>query len=151
MKQEKAISLLKIERTLSAAPKDVFAALTQSQKMNQWFFGMDGGSARVEQDFRVGGTYTINMLKENGEPGSCDGEQRYAPHGEYLEIDPPRRLVFSWISEGFVENSTVTIELEAFEKGTKLVLTHELPSDAIEAHTHGWNACLEHLVGFVGQ
>lgn len=149
MNDEPTLALLKIERTLSASPEHVFAALTQPEKMNQWFFGMDQGCAKVEQEFRVGGQYTINMMKENGEAGTCDGEERYAPHGEYMEIDPPRRLVFSWISEGFVENSTVTIDLEAVEAGTKLRLVHELPSEVVEPHTHGWNACLDHLVGFI--
>ena len=97
MNDDTSIALLEIERTFAAPPEKVFDALTQPEKMNQWFFGMDHGCARVEQDFRVGGTYTINMMTPEGEDGSCDGEVRHAPHGEYLEIDRPNRLVFTWI------------------------------------------------------
>jgi uncharacterized protein YndB with AHSA1/START domain len=148
MKDDPTLTLLKIERTFSSSPEDVFAALTQPEKMNQWFFGLDQGCAKVEQDFRIGGQYTINMMSETGEASTCGGEVRYAPHGEYIEIDPPRRLVFSWISEGFVEFSTVTIDLESIEAGTKLCLVHELPAAVVEPHAEGWNACLDHPVDF---
>jgi hypothetical protein len=50
-----------------------------------------------------------------------------------------------------VKNSKVTIEL--FEKGnqTELVLTHELPPDAVEPHRHGWVNCLDHLEALLGK
>ncbi|MCH6258147.1 SRPBCC domain-containing protein [Puniceicoccaceae bacterium K14] len=149
MKEDSTFSLLEIERTLSASPEAVFAALTQPEKMNEWFFGMERGCAQVEQDFRVGGAYTINMIGPEGGASTCDGQERYAPHGEYLEIDPPHRLVFTWVSEGFVDDSTVTINLKAVDAGTKLVLKHELPANVVEPHTQGWNACLDHLVEFM--
>ena len=71
--------------------------------------------------------------------------------GEYLEIVPPEKLVFTWSNDGLVKNSKVTIEL--FEKGsqTELVLTHELPQDVIERHRHGWANCLDHLEALLGK
>jgi uncharacterized protein YndB with AHSA1/START domain len=127
---------LVIKRLLKAERSRVFSALTDPAKMAEWFYGMETGQARVTSDFRVGGKYSIEM---------SNSEQRCAPTGEYLEIIPPEKLVFSWSTEGLVENSTVTIEL--FEKGkqTELVLTHELPPDVIEPHQHGWLNCLDHL------
>jgi uncharacterized protein YndB with AHSA1/START domain len=71
--------------------------------------------------------------------------EKYQPHGTYLEIVPPEKLVFTWSSEGFVTDTKVTIEL--FERGgeTELVLTHELPEGMIEPHRQGWTNCLSHL------
>lgn len=142
-----ANTLLEISRELSAPPERVFAALTQPELMNQWFYGNTESSAQVESDFRVRGQYTVYMRNADGDLATCgpDNEAGCAPHGEYLEIDPPRKLVFTWVSEGFVEHSVVTIELSPIERGTLLNLRHELPAAVAPAHREGWNACLNHL------
>jgi uncharacterized protein YndB with AHSA1/START domain len=143
-------NLLEIERELKASPREIFAALTQPDLMGRWFYGMENGSARVEQDFRVGGKYTIFMIAADGsENTGCqsEGKAEHAPHGEYLEIVPDQRLVFTWVSEGFVDHSVVTIELSKAGDTTRLVLRHELPEDAMQPHREGWTNCLRHLVG----
>jgi len=72
-------------------------------------------------------------------------EQRCVPTGEYLEIVPPEKIVFTWSVDGMVSNSKVTIELFAKGDQTELVLTHVLPQDVSERHQHGWINCLDHL------
>ena len=54
--------------------------------MPEWI--LDGGSATL--DLRVGGKYHMDMHYEG---------KSYPHDGEYLEIVPPERLVFTWISE----------------------------------------------------
>ncbi|MBL4575200.1 MAG: SRPBCC domain-containing protein [Opitutaceae bacterium] len=141
MDKSKTLSLLEIERELSASREAVFSALTQPEKMSQWFFGMDDGYSEAEVDLRIGGKYTVRMYLPNKEL-AC------APHGEYLEIDPPQKLVFTWTAEGFVEHSVVTITLKESEKGTLLHLRHELPEEAVAEHRQGWIACSERLEAF---
>jgi uncharacterized protein YndB with AHSA1/START domain len=69
--------------------------------------------------------------------------------GEYLEIEPPHRLVFTWSSKGrlLVENSVVTVELAALGGRTELTLTHDLDPDSDEgrAHARGWEGALTNL------
>src|SRR5262245_45291947 len=127
---------LVIRRLLKAERKRIFSALSDPVKMADWFYGMERGQARVTCDFRIGGKYCVEMFNE---------ESQCVATGEYLEIVPPEKLVFTWSNDGLVKNSKVTIEL--FEKGdqTELVLTHELPQDVIERHQHGWANCLDHL------
>jgi uncharacterized protein YndB with AHSA1/START domain len=131
---------LKIRRFTKHARESVFSALTEPAKMAQWFFGMKAGRAKVTGDLRPGGKYVIEM---------SDSEKSCSPHGVYLEIKPPERLVFTWSSAPFVVKSKVTIELFERPGGTELVLTHELPQDAIEAHQEGWTNCLDHLEQFL--
>jgi uncharacterized protein YndB with AHSA1/START domain len=133
---------LVIKRMLKADRRRVFSALSDPAKMAQWFYGMDTGRARVTCDFRVGGKYSIEMFND---------EQQCVPTGEYLEIVPPEKLVFTWSVDGVVKDSKVTIEL--FEKGdrTEFVLTHELPQDVLERHQHGWVNCVNHLEGLLAQ
>ena len=68
--------------------------------------------------------------------------------GAYLEIDRPRKLVFTWAGPltNHVE-TLVTVELDPLGDETELVLTHaRLPTTTIvEGHTRGWGNILDHL------
>jgi uncharacterized protein YndB with AHSA1/START domain len=133
---------LVITRLLKHDRAEVFSALTDPAKMADWFYGMETGHAKVSVDLRPGGQYTIEMFNEAGE--------KHKPHGTYLEIVPPGKLVFTWSSEGFVTDTKVTIELFERLGGTELVLTHELPEDKVEPHREGWTSCLLHLESYLG-
>ncbi len=117
-----------VRRLLPASREDVFALWTDAKRMPDWI--LQGGSATL--DVRVGGSYEMDM-HYNG--------KGYPHHGEYLEVEPPSRLVFTWISEGTNwKPSIVTIELFARGEDTELVLTHEGLPDAgsAESHQGGW-------------
>jgi uncharacterized protein YndB with AHSA1/START domain len=92
-------------------------------------------------DLRVGGALRIVM----------HGDGIVIEHiGEYVEIDPPRRLVFTWASPFTgAEPSLITLELEPDgEEATQLHLVHSrLPESAISSHKHGWGAMLDRLRG----
>jgi len=129
---------LVIRRLLKHDRAQVFSALTDPAKMAKWFYGMETGQAKVTIDLRPGGNFEIEMFNEKG-------EEECKPHGIYLEIVPPERVVFTWTSEGSVKDTKVAIELFERDGGTELVLTHELPADMIEPHRQGWRNCLIHL------
>jgi uncharacterized protein YndB with AHSA1/START domain len=71
------------------------------------------------------------------QPGaSCS----YEHQGEYLVIEPPSLLSFTWISAATdLRPTVVTVELHERAGATELVLTHRrLPPERIEAHRQGW-------------
>lgn len=140
MKQP-SLTRLVIKRTLPASRERVFSALTDPAKMTRWFYGMERGQSKVRNDLRVGGKYSIEMSNE---------EQKCVSFGEYLEIIPPEKLVFTWSSEAKVKNTKVTIELIAKGNETEFVLTHELPKEAAEPHKAGWTTCVRHLDEYLG-
>ncbi len=132
------LSLLEIRKTLNADPQTIFDALTQTEKLNQWFYAMDEGRAKTAMDLQVGGKYTIGMINDAGETVAT-------PYGEILEIDPPHKISMTWKTDGFVDHSILTFSLEAVEGGTELTLTHELPQPTVDPHRQGWGSCLAHL------
>jgi uncharacterized protein YndB with AHSA1/START domain len=74
--------------------------------------------------------------------------------GTYVQVDRPRRLVFTWI--GPLTNhvkTLVTVELDPHGDETDVVLTHErLPTSAIvDGHTRGWGNILDHLADAAAQ
>ncbi len=121
-----------IRRMIAATPDELFAAWTDADTMRLWMRPDNWDDSSVRLDVRVGGTFSIDMI---------DGERVVAHRGEYLEIDPPRLLVFTWISAGTAQQpSVVRVEFHARGDRTELVLTHErLPgTEAAENHRRGW-------------
>ena len=127
---------LTITRQLKHERARVFSALTDPAKMSQWFF-MTGGRAQVTNELRRGGKYRIEMSK---------GDYKGTSEGEYLEIVPPERLVFSWHACGGGGPETrATITLAEQDGGTLLTIVHELPEEQVAGHRDGWNMCFDHL------
>jgi uncharacterized protein YndB with AHSA1/START domain len=67
--------------------------------------------------------------------------------GEYLAVEPPRLLSFTWASPYTGPRAgVVTVTLTPRGGATLLVLTHEhLPEDAVDSHRGGWGAILDRL------
>lgn len=134
---------LKMEREIAAPPQEVWDAWTQPEKMRLWSCPAPGGAQKIESDFRVGGSFTIYM--------SVEGESHTA-FGTYKEIDAPKRLVYTWDwreESHAMGATTVTVEFEPTDAGTRVSLLHEgFPAEeAKQGHEEGWGACLAHFEG----
>jgi uncharacterized protein YndB with AHSA1/START domain len=128
---------IEIHRRLPASIDEVFRWWTDANLLKEWMTPI--GTVEADVDLRVGGRLRIVMM----------GDGRVIEHtGQYLEIDPPRRLVFTWVSPytGSVP-SVITIELQAAgEDLTDLRLIHsQLPDEAARWHRGGWDAMLDRL------
>ena len=128
------------------APREaVFAAWLDADGMRTWMCPGDIKHADVEIDARVGGMFRIVMHGV---------EDTYEMAGEYVEIDPPSRIVFTWISHAVqgVGGSLVTLEFREKGAETELVLTHErLGSAEVAAqHESGWSSVFDKLAAYLG-
>jgi uncharacterized protein YndB with AHSA1/START domain len=131
--------VIEIRRRLPAPVAEVFRWWTEADRLREWMSPI--GTVEAEVDLRVGGALRIVMR----------GDGRVIEHvGEYLEIDPPRRLVFTWVSPFTgAEPSLVTLELEPEgEDATHLHLVHSrLLESAATSHQDGWGGMLDRLRG----
>ena len=141
------MSELHLERTFDAPPSAVFDAWTNPEVLRRWWaVGPDWNTPLAEVDLRPGGRYRLSMHDAGSGATHTVG-------GEYLEIERPSRLVYTWTWEGEPvemrgsENSVVTVSFRAEGEGTRVVLDHaELESDeSVANHEHGWKGCLESL------
>lgn len=138
---------LVIERMLDAPAALVFQAWSHPQHLVRWWGPKDFTLPYCEQDFRVGGKYRFCMR-------APDGSDHWV-RGEYLEIDEPRRLVFTWLREdegGDIWCDTVVaLSFEARNGGTLLTLdqTTFATTAHCDEHRDGWNECLDRLDRFI--
>lgn len=79
--------VLTMARRFQASPTDVYKAWTKPELMKKWLFTTEATNQSVKNDFQIGGMWEIIDRRQ--------GEE-YLATGEYLEIDPPHRLVFSF-------------------------------------------------------
>jgi uncharacterized protein YndB with AHSA1/START domain len=118
----------------------VFDAWLDPKTVARWLFSTPTGTVvRVEIDAKVGGRYVIVDRRDVG-----DVEHT----GEYLEIDRPTRLVFTFMVPMYSTDSTlVSIEIAPLSASScELTLTHEGVYDEYASRTQdGWTKILDGL------
>jgi len=140
-----------VKRTFNAPREKVFRAWTEPEALKCWF-GPEGFTLQsAEVDLRTGGSYRLAMKPANGDV--------YYHYGTYREIDPPEKLVFTWIledqpcdgSENQDCETLVTVEFRDLGATTEVTLTHELlPTEQARAgHEFAWTASFDCLAAFV--
>ena len=94
---------------------------------------------RVECEGLQGGKFTIFMHV---------GDQEIPHSGEYLVVDEPHKIVFTWVSPFSTDGSTVTLNFTAVDAdSTQIELTHLKFKDeqARDNHEGGWTTILQIL------
>jgi uncharacterized protein YndB with AHSA1/START domain len=136
---------LVVRRLIRATREEVFAAWTDPQSVSQWMCPGGIKTAEAWMDVRVGGKFRILMK---------DGEREYDHTGEYQRIEPPSKLVFTWILKGTDNQPTlVTVELQDLDPYCQLTLTHEkfATPGAVEHHEKGWTDIVNKLAASFGK
>ncbi len=139
-----ASGTLVITRRFDFPVERVFDAWLDPARASQFLFATPTGQmVRVDIDARVGGTF--NLTRRDGE----DVEHV----GSYLEIDRPRRLVFTFAVPKFSKEITrVSINLKPLPAGCELTLTHEgvLP-EWLEPTRAGWGMICDGLAALLAR
>lgn len=132
---------LRLTRQFAAPPDKVFKAWTQPETLKRWCAPGEMTTPVAEVDLRVGGRYRIHMRGPDG--------TLHRVTGIYQEVDPPRRVVYTWAWEEKPEEGETLVTVEFRDRGgrTEVVLIHErFPNEAVrDSHASGWAGCLAKL------
>jgi len=144
-----------IERTLDAPVELIWQMWSDPEHFAAWY-GPDGATIPVARmDVRVGGTRLVSMQVQTPR-----GAMTMWFTGEYLEVVPGKRLVYTesmsdengnvlspeelGMPAGYPTTTEVRLELEDVGGRTKMVMTHAgVPSDSPGAT--GWTMALDKL------
>jgi uncharacterized protein YndB with AHSA1/START domain len=133
-----------IERILNASAEKVWAAITDSAQMKEWYFDLPGFKAEVGYEFQF----------EAGEPAV----KLYLHLCKVTEVIVHQKLSYTWRYDGYEGDSLVSFELFAEGAGTRIKLTHtgletfpaSNPDLAKENFAAGWTDIIgRSLVAFV--
>ncbi|MGB5846773.1 MAG: SRPBCC domain-containing protein [Anaerolineales bacterium] len=146
-----------IERTLEAPVNLIWQMWTDSEHFKKWY-GPTGFTVPVaNMDMRVGGKRLVCM-------SSPDGSMKMWTTGEYTEIIPNQRLVYTespadengnvvspsamGMPEGYPATTEVTVLLEDLGGRTKMVMTHAgVPADS--GAGGGWEQAFDKLADHI--
>jgi len=144
---------------IAAPPERVFQAISDPEQLSRWWG--ENGLYRITErsaDLRLGGKWWCAGMGADG--------TKFSVEGEYLEIDPPRRLVHTWIASYMGPLKTVVhwdLEPQTVHglhpsgpkkagTGTMVKLRHEgfvgAPKAAID-HGEGWKRVFGWLEAYV--
>ena len=134
MTQSESESIVR-ELWIDAAPEDVFPYFTEADKLKTW------KAVWAESEGRTGGGFHVDVT----------GKGEDVAHGVFLEVEPPRRVVFTWEWDRADDAqlgppSTVEVTLTVQDGGTLLRLVHRgLPALQRGGSAEGWTHYLARL------
>ncbi|MGM9486823.1 SRPBCC domain-containing protein [Ideonella sp. YS5] len=135
---------LKLNRFFRAPRERVYDAFVKPELMSAWQCPRGMSVVEASSDARVGGSYRVQMRARDG--------TRFDVGGQYVELDRPARLSYTWAWEGggpMPEGMQTLIEIDLVERdgGTELRMLHTgFPSAELrDNHVHGWSSCFNRL------
>jgi uncharacterized protein YndB with AHSA1/START domain len=123
---------------LPASREEVFDMWLNPDSLRRWMRPGDSVVVHAELEAMVGGRFRIDTQTDDG--------HIFVHTGQYLVIERPNRLVFTWHSTVLGDYpSQVTVEFHEQGENCLMTLQHELPPDdaIFEDHRNGWAAVLD--------
>lgn len=129
-----------LNKVINAPIAKVFDAWLDPKTLTEFMLPMtDMEKPEVQNEAQEGGGFTIIMQV---------GDNKIPHTGQYLEIDRPNKLVFSWESPASTDGSTVTLTFtEISDNKTGLELSHIkfIDEERRSNHEGGWTTILNKL------
>lgn len=147
---------LTVSRVIHAPRERVFDAWVKPELRRQWWLNNRGEPlAECRIDARVGGRYHMEEYCDVPDDATYGPNYLWELAGEFLEIDPPKRLVFTWNvnHKPPVVDQRVTVEFREVDGGTEVTITHSGRMDAkMRDGTYGgWSELLGHIERVFGR
>jgi uncharacterized protein YndB with AHSA1/START domain len=132
-------------REFDAPLELVFDVFTKPEHVSKWFAPFTCEVTECVIDLRVGGSYHVVFVTEDGTECSF--------RGTYLEVEPPAKTVATWLFEGWPDADAVeTVELHETDGVTMLTMTMVFRDQAGRAHmgkSDGQQSSFDHMEDYL--
>ncbi|WNG88234.1 SRPBCC domain-containing protein [Mycobacterium sp. ITM-2016-00317] len=141
-----AAPVVRVRRVMPAAPEVVFDEWLDPEALMDWMCPRPARCVAVVVEPHVGGRVRFDVDDEDG--------RLVLITGQFLDIDRPRRLRFTWSHSGWSDPTATSIVDVAFEPhgdgATLMSIEHSLlPPEAFDDHDHGWALTADQLVALL--
>ncbi|OWK36820.1 SRPBCC family protein [Fimbriiglobus ruber] len=137
----------RVSHRFKATAERVYDAWLAPEQVRVWMaaalksFGLAADIRRIEIDARVGGKFFFSDMR---------GETEARHWGTYLELDRPRKIVFTWIIDesGETNPSVVTLTIQPEAEGCLATIVHEMDAKWVEYVSRtedGWGRMLHQI------
>jgi len=126
-------------QALRVPTQRVYDAILDPAMIARFMFGpllREEEILHIRNDPKVGGRFSFKVRR---------GEQELDHVGEYLELTPPSRIVFTWAVIPQPDSSTISIDITPTADGCSLRLTHDMPpeyADFVDRARGSWEKML---------
>jgi uncharacterized protein YndB with AHSA1/START domain len=128
----------RVERVLAARPERVYDAWLDERSLSEFMCPAPGQATEVAVDARIGGRLRVVMSFP---------EWQTEITGEFVALDRPERVSFTWRTDAGDHDSIVTVLLAPHgEDQTHMTIIHSrLPATLVEQHRAGWTSVADRL------
>lgn len=132
----------RVERVLPARPERVYDAWLDEISLREFMCPAPGRATEVEVDARLGGSLRVVMTFP---------DRRTEITGQFVALDRPERLAFTWQPDRDEPESVVTILLAPHgEDETHMTILHtRLLASRVQSYQGGWPSIAERLGGYL--
>lgn len=141
---------LTVEKSFPVTVDQLVNAWESPEELKQWWKPAGNNLKEADIDLTVGGKFRYVFETR-------DGEEDLKITGEYKEVDPKKKLVYSWIwelpnTEAITTNEfQLIVEFSSDGNNSKIKVTQEnfKDNESIHPHQEGWNKALNDLYEFL--
>lgn len=131
-------------QTFLVSPARVYDAILEPDMISRFMFGpllRNEEILHIRNEPRIGGKFSYKVRR---------GEHAIDHVGTFLEVDRPRRIVFTWsvAGESDEDGSVVSIDISPTDEGCSVRFSHEMPpewADFIDRSRDAWKKMLSVL------
>lgn len=130
---------VKIEHTFSSAPGKVYDAWLDPSLARQWFGPGLGETQPVSINPKPGGKFRIVQIRDGNPAGHF---------GEYLILERPNRIAFSWLTDDEKSYSEVHIHISSNGQGSSVRLVHSIDEEwagYAESIRNAWGSMMKEM------
>jgi uncharacterized protein YndB with AHSA1/START domain len=136
-----------ISRTMSASIEKVWEAWTTPSKLQRWFNSKGATLGTAQANLKVNGSFFLDYQFKDGNV--------HRIYGRYLEIEPMKKLVFTWIDDNtgdtkidkaYETRVTVSMIPKSQEKTDLRIVHDQLRTESgMSEFNGGWSDCLQSI------
>ena len=143
---------VRVSHRCESSAERIYDAWLDPEKARHWLraastaLGLAGELRRIEIDAHVGGSFFFSDMRDGTETKHW---------GTYLELDRPRKIVFTWITDESeeIDPSKVTLTLDPDGQGCVATIVQEMDAkwaECIPQTERGWSSFLRAIDAFLG-